>query len=179
MKAPHVLVVPGLGGSGPEHWQTRWEREHGYERVEQVAWDRPDRAAWIAGLERALATQKLPCLLVAHSLGCALVAHFVQRGGPAVSRVCGAFLVAPADVDDPAHTPEETRVFSPLPLPRLPFPSIVVASTDDPYVNVARAREIAARWGSDFVDVGAAGHINAESQLGLWPEGHRLLQRLL
>jgi len=80
MKSPHVLVVPGLGGSGPDHWQTRWEREHGYVRVEQAEWDQPQPNAWVAQLERVLASQNAPCVLVAHSLGCALIAHWVKAG---------------------------------------------------------------------------------------------------
>jgi predicted alpha/beta hydrolase family esterase len=176
---PHVLVVPGLGGSGPEHWQTRWEREHGYVRVEQRDWERPEPEAWMAELERALTAAGSPCVLAAHSLGCALLANFVRSGKPMAARICGELLVAPADVDDPEHTPDVVRGFSPLPLERLPFPSIVVASTNDPYVTLARAREFADRWGADFVDIGAVGHINAESQLGAWSEGHRIFERLL
>jgi predicted alpha/beta hydrolase family esterase len=176
---PHVFVLPGLGGSEPEHWQTRWEDEHGYVRVQQRDWDRPEPNEWMDQLERVLAAGGTPCVLVAHSLGCALVAHFVRELRPTFSGIRGALLVAPADVDDQAHTPEVVRGFAPLPLEPLPFPSIVVASTNDPYVSLARAREFADRWGADFVDIGAAGHINAESQLGAWPEGHRVFERLL
>jgi predicted alpha/beta hydrolase family esterase len=174
----NVLVVPGLGGSGPEHWQTRWEHVHGYVRVEQREWDYPERALWIAELERALAQRGGPCILVAHSLGCAVVAHFVRAAGPAVSRVCGALLVAPADVEDPSRTPDVTRCFAPLPLERLPFPAIVIASADDPFVSPERAKLFAERWGAVFEDFGDKGHINADSKLGAWPEGHRFLEAL-
>jgi predicted alpha/beta hydrolase family esterase len=176
--ALNVWTVPGLGGSGPDHWQSRWESEHGYVRVEQRDWDHPDRAVWVAELERALARRSGPCLLVAHSLGCALVAHFVSAAGPAVSRVCGALLVSPADVEDPSCTPEVTRCFSPMPLERLPFPAIVIASANDPFVALARAQLFAQRWGAAFEDVGDLGHINAESQLGSWDEGQRILAQL-
>jgi predicted alpha/beta hydrolase family esterase len=176
--ALNVLIVPGLGGSGPNHWQTRWQSDYGYVRVEQRDWDHPECAAWIAELERAVARRSGPCLLVAHSLGCALVAHFVRAAGPAVSRVCGALLVAPADVDDPSRTPLVTRCFSPLPLERLPFPAIVIASANDPFVDSARAHLFAQSWGAVFEDVGDAGHINAESNLGSWGEGYRFLQQL-
>lgn len=174
----NVLVVPGLGGSGPEHWQTRWEHLHGYVRVEQRDWDHPERARWIGELERALAQRGGPCVLVAHSLGCALVAHFVRAGGPAVARICAALLVAPADVDDPSRTPDATRCFAPLPLERLPFPAVVVASTSDPYVGPERAKHFADQWGAAFEDVGDRGHINADSKLDVWAEGHRLLENL-
>jgi predicted alpha/beta hydrolase family esterase len=174
----NVLVVPGLGGSGPEHWQTHWEQLHGYVRVQQREWDWPERALWMSELERVLAQRGGPCVLVAHSLGCALVAHFVRARRPAVERVCAALLVAPADVDDPARTPDVTRCFAPLPQERLPFPAIVVASANDPFVGLERAKAFAESWGAAFEDVGDKGHINADSNLGAWPEGHRLLQRL-
>jgi predicted alpha/beta hydrolase family esterase len=174
----NVLVVPGLGGSGPDHWQTRWEHAHGYVRVQQRDWDQPERAGWIGELERTLTQRAGPCVLVAHSLGCSLVAHFVRQGGPAVSRVCGALLVAPADVDDPSRTPDVTRCFSPLPLERLPFPAIVIASANDPFVDCERAKLFAERWGAAFEDVGDLGHINSDSKLGAWAQGHRFLENL-
>jgi len=115
--------------------------------------------------------------LVAHSLGCALVAQLARRA-PRLPIRC-ALLVAPADVDSPAHTPPETRGFAPLPRAPLPFPSTVVASRDDPFVTQDRARQMAADWGASFVDAGAAGHINAVSGLGDWPAGRDLLAALL
>jgi uncharacterized protein len=172
------LIVPGLGGSGPEHWQTRWEALYPrHARVEQGDWDQPRREAWLGALGAAVAAAGEPVVLVAHSLGCALVAHAAARLSAAT--VAAALLVAPADVDSPAHTPPETRDFAPLPLRPLPFPANVVASRDDPYVTLARARELAAAWGAEFVDAGARGHLNAASGLGDWPEGRRLLEALL
>jgi predicted alpha/beta hydrolase family esterase len=88
-------------------------------------------------------------------------------------------LVAPADVDSAAHTPPETRGFAPMPLARLPFPATVIASRDDAYVTLARARQFARAWGAAFVDAGAIGHINAASGLGDWPAGRRWLRALL
>jgi predicted alpha/beta hydrolase family esterase len=173
-----VLVIPGLGGSGPDHWQTRWERCHPrHLRVEQRDWDRPDRAAWTARLVEAIAAAAEPVVLVAHSLGCAVVAH----AAPALPHgaVRAALLVAPADVDSPAHTPPETRVFAPLPRDPLPFAATVIASRDDPFMTLDRARAFAASWGAAFVDAGAAGHLNAASALGDWPAGRAHLDALL
>lgn len=173
-----MLILPGLGGSGPEHWQTRWEALYpGSVRVEQRDWDHPRREDWLAALGAAVAAAGEPVALVAHSLGCALVAHAAAR--PYAAAVTAALLVAPADVDSPAHTPPETRDFAPLPLRPLPFPSTVVASQDDPYVTLARARELAAAWGGEFVDAGPRGHLNAASGLGDWPDGRRHLEALL
>jgi predicted alpha/beta hydrolase family esterase len=172
-----VLVVPGWGGSGPAHWQTRWERRHGYVRVEQDDWEQPDRDAWLARLDAAVAAASGPVALVAHSLGCALVAHWARR--PAARGVRAALLVAPADVDELALWLDAVAAFAPVPLARLPFPACVVASTDDPYLTPARAAAFADAWGAELVDVGAAGHVNAESALGDWDAGHALLVRLL
>jgi len=173
-----LLVLPGLGGSGPDHWQTRWEGcEPGCVRVEQREWDRPDLGEWLRVLDGVLAQGEGPVVLVAHSLACALVAHGARR--PAWSNVVGALLVAPADVDSPTRTPPETRCFSPLPTEALPFAATVVSSQDDPYVAFERARELARRWGAEFVDAGVIGHINASSGLGDWPEGRRLLRALV
>ena len=131
-------------------------------------------------LRQAIEAAGAPVVAVAHSLGCALVAHAVRRWPNLIARaVRGALLVAPADVDSPAHTPPETRGFAPMPLARLPFPATVIASSDDPYVTLARARAFAASWGAAFGDAGALGHINAASGLGDWPEGRRRLQALL
>jgi len=175
MAAP-VLIIPGLGGSGPEHWQSLWQsRLSNVRRVEQPDWDKPDRAAWIAQLDAAVAQSKRPPVLVAHSLSCALVACWAAAHKRPVH---GALLVAPADADSDAHTPPEAHVFRPIPMQRLPFPTIVVASRDDPYVALRRALEIAKAWGAELVDVGDAGHINTSSGYGEWPNGERLLARL-
>jgi predicted alpha/beta hydrolase family esterase len=176
MAAPHVLIVPGLGGSGPSHWQTRWELRYGYTRVLQDDWDHPDRSAWSTRLDAAVQAQPSPPLVVAHSLGCALLAHFAAR---MPGRLAGALLVAPADVDDPARTPDETRCFAPLTLQPLGFRAVVVASRDDAFVGFARARELAAAWQARFVDAGSIGHINGDSGLGDWDFGHALLEELV
>lgn len=168
----NVRTIPGLGSSGPLHWQTRWEEKHGFRRVVQRDYDRPDRAEWVETLDRAIRAEDTPPLLVAHSLGCALVAQWAAEGGGA--GVAGAFLVAPSDVDAPGF-PEEGRGFAPMPLVRLPFPSLVVASTNDEYVSVERARLFAGAWGAELVLIGEAGHINSASGHGPWPEGERLL----
>jgi predicted alpha/beta hydrolase family esterase len=180
--AVRLLILPGLGGSGPEHWQTRWQTlwelgEAGCARVCQRDWDRPELGEWLATVDDAIAAAGGPVALVAHSLACALVAHGARR--PGWASVVAALLVAPADVESPARTPPETRGFAPLPAAPLPFPATVVASHDDPYVELARARDFARRWGARFVDVGVLGHINAASGLGDWPEGRAILDELL
>jgi hypothetical protein len=145
--------------------------------VQQRDWDSPALVEWLANVDAALAREDGPVVLVAHSLACALVAH--GAGRPAWASVVGALLVAPADVESPAHTPPETRGFAPMPSSPLPFPTIVVASLDDPYVAPERARHFARCWKAELVEIGARGHINAASGLGDWAEGRRLLGTLL
>jgi predicted alpha/beta hydrolase family esterase len=144
-------------------------------RVMQDDWERPRCADWIARLEDAiLATPD--AVLVAHSSSCALVAHWASTAGSG-RRVRGALLVAPSDTEAASY-PAGPTGFAPMPLRRLPFPSVVVASTNDPYVTAARARTFAEAWGSRFVTIGDAGHINSQSSLGDWPAGFALLQEL-
>jgi predicted alpha/beta hydrolase family esterase len=172
-----VLILPGYADSGPDHWQSHWERaDPACRRVVQDDWLMPRLSDWIATLDREVSACATPPVLAAHSLGCALVARWAQR---ASAPVRGALLVAPADVDSPAHTPDEVREFGPLPLVRLPFPSIVVASNNDPFVTLKRARALAEAWGSRLVTLPGAEHINADAGFGPWPEGRQLLAELI
>lgn len=174
-----TLILPGLFNSGPEHWQTHWERlDATCRRVEQTDWATPRCADWVAGLDAAIAGLTREAVLVAHSSACALVAHWAAAAPPAhLARVRGALLVAPSDPAGPRY-PAGPEGFGPVPEQRLPFPSIVVASADDEYVTLERARAYAAAWRSRFVDAGAAGHLNGASGLGAWPAGYALLESL-
>jgi predicted alpha/beta hydrolase family esterase len=173
-----MILVPGLGGSGPEHWQTLWQASFDDVLwVEQEDWDRPDLEKWVATLDAAVRHATRPAVLIAHSLACALVARWAERQPP--RGVAAALLVAPADVDSPKRTPPETRCFAPMPRRPLPFAACVVASEDDPYISIARARRFAYLWQADFVSVGRAGHINTASNLGHWPQGRILLGGLM
>jgi hypothetical protein len=143
----------------------------------QRDWETPDRREWVETLDRAITAEAFPVVLVGHSTSCCLVAHWAAtQKGPDLP-VRGALLVAPSDVEAESYPPGTTG-FAPMPLARLPFPTIVVASTDDPYVTVARAERFAAAWGSRLEVPGALGHINSASGLGSWPEGFALLAEL-
>jgi predicted alpha/beta hydrolase family esterase len=169
-----TLILPGLHDSDAGHWQSRWEaRDETLLRVIQDDWETPHCADWVARLDQELANTGQETLLVAHSAGCALVAHWAV--GCASGLVCGALLVAPSDPEVPSF-PAGATGFAPIPLLRLPFPSIVVASSTDPFVTVARAQTFASTWGSKFVMIGEAGHINTASGFGDWPEGLALLR---
>jgi predicted alpha/beta hydrolase family esterase len=172
-----VLVIPGLGGSGPDHWQTHlecvWPQAR---RVQQDDWDKPTLRDWLERLISAVEARP-GAVLVAHSLGCPLVAHMAAwRRNLSVG---AALLVAPADVDSAQHTPGHIRSFAPIPRQTLPFRSIVVASTNDPYMEYERARELALAWGAEFVGVGACGHINVASGFGRWHAGERLIKSIV
>ena len=177
MKARNVLTLPGREGSGPKHWQTLWEQRHGYRRVEQHDWMRPLRGDWVARLEDVVLSCGEPAVLVAHSLGCILVAAWAAHSGH-TAKVRAALLVAPGDLER-----DDLRQMIPgwAPIVRqpLPFPALMVAASDDPYCDAVRARGMAADWGARFVDAGARGHINGESGLGDWPGGRELLNELL
>ncbi len=171
-----VLLLPGWQNSGPEHWQSQWEVMHGYQRVTQHDWMRPLRGDWIARLEEVLLQRSEPALLVAHSLGCLLVAAWAAHSSN-THLVKAALLVAPGDAERDELRPVLAS-WSPIPLQPLPFKSILVGSRNDPYCGVERARQFASAWGCDFIDYGQRGHINAESGLGPWAEGHAWLHRL-
>lgn len=172
----NILLVPGLGNSGPDHWISHWERALPATRADLDDWDDPYPESWVANLDAAVAAAGDDVILVAHSLGCATVARWAKMARPNVK---AALLVAPADVDSDVHVPPPARRFGPMPTERLPFPSIVVASTNDPYADIERSEEFARAWGSRFVTAGALGHINADSALGTWPKGRALLNELL
>jgi predicted alpha/beta hydrolase family esterase len=175
-----ILILPGRGDSGAKHWQTFWERSHPrYQRVQQREWDNPQIDEWVATLQQAIVAADMPAVLVAHSLSVSLVAHWAARHGAADgSRVKGALLVAPSDVEDPSYPPGADG-FAPIPLIRLPFASIVVASTDDARVSIERAEQFAAAWGSQLAVPGAFGHLGSLAELGDWPYGAYLLQALI
>jgi uncharacterized protein len=171
-----VILIPGLFDSGPNHWQSIWQRQHPeYLRVVQRDWETPACSDWVRELERVIAAAGSRTVLAAHSLACATVAHWAMSHS---RPILGALLVAPSDVEAPSYPPGSTG-FEPMPLGKLPFQSMVVASNNDPYVTPERARKFAASWGSEFVEIGAAGHINADSGHGPWPQGGQLLQKLV
>ncbi|WP_274426841.1 RBBP9/YdeN family alpha/beta hydrolase [Chelativorans sp. YIM 93263] len=168
-KDADILIIPGYTNSGPDHWQSRWEaRMSTARRVEQAEWSKPVREDWVGRVVEAVNESERPVVLVAHSLGIACAIHGIPEYK---NEVVGAFFVAPPEVDNPRIRPKHLMTFGPYPRDPLPFPSIVVASRDDHFGSFEAAEDIAAAWGSKFLDAGEAGHINAESGFGPWPEG--------
>jgi len=176
MNPDHFLILPGWQNSGPQHWQSLWQTRFGYQRVEQHDWMRPLRGDWIARLEDVVLSADQPVVLVAHSLGCQLVAAWAAHSSN-TRRVKAALLVAPGDPERDELRPVLTS-WAPAVMQALPFPSTLVASTNDPYCSFERACGFASAWGAGLVTLGAMGHINADSGLGDWPQGQTLLQAL-
>ncbi|HMW21922.1 MAG TPA: alpha/beta fold hydrolase [Burkholderiaceae bacterium] len=175
---PRCLHLPGWLDSDAAHWQARWWQRPGHEKLEQADWQWPRRGDWMARLDEALlGPDARPVLLIAHSLGCQLVAAWAEHSVH-TAHVAGALLVAPPDTERP-DMPPQLHNWRPMRRARLPFPALAVISSDDPYCDPERARGLCADWGAEVIEAGARGHLNATSGLGDWPEGLALLDRLV
>ena len=170
-----IFILPGLFNSGPQHWQTHWEQEHGFTRINQKDWETPVCEDWTNTIDAVVTQHSLDqVILVGHSLACCTVVHWANKFNRVIK---GALLVGPSDVDAPSYPPG-TSGFGPMPLNKLAFPSITITSSNDEYVSIERAQQFAAAWGSKLVNIGDYGHINSASNLGNWPEGMALLKQL-
>ncbi len=164
-----ILIIPGWRDSGPEHWQSRWEKKLSTaRRVVQRDFAQPGRAEWVETICREVRASTRPAVLVAHSLGAIAALHAAQQ---LRNMVAGAFLVAPPSEEVIREMPAVDPAFLSVPRGHLPFPATVVGSSNDPYADLLFARRLAEDIGARFIDAGAAGHINVESGHGPWPEG--------
>ena len=165
-----ILIIPGWNNSGPDHWQSRWEGKlKTARRVEQADWDTPRASDWVGRIIEEVAMASRPVLLVAHSLGVPAAVHAADKLPPGM--VAGAFLVSAPDLEGSEIWPAKHGGFWPMPMTQLPFPSVLVASSSDPYCELDRARQFAAAWGATLIEAGDTGHINTASGHGPWPEG--------
>jgi predicted alpha/beta hydrolase family esterase len=177
-----ILFIAGYGGSGRDHWQTRWQSKlASARRVEQTSWNAPVREHWVREITDAINAASKPVVLVAHSMGIAAALHALPS---CPGKVVGAFFVSPPDLQRPGElppglSPDRLSAFGPYPSDPLPFPSITVASRNDPYGTYEHAGDVANAWGSFLVDAGNSGHINVESGHGPWPEGTMVFARYL
>ncbi|MGN6352491.1 MAG: RBBP9/YdeN family alpha/beta hydrolase [Parafilimonas sp.] len=172
----NYLIIPGLGNSGPEHWQTCFERlGSNFLRVEQRDWESPDCNEWIQSIDRGVSGfDPSTVVLVGHSLGCAAIVHWAYRYK---RKIKGALLVAPSDTEAPKYNFPATG-FTPIPLDKIDFKTIVVASANDVWVSIDRAKLFAEKWGSEFINLGKAGHINVASGHTNWDEGIKILRTI-
>ncbi|MCV6574885.1 MAG: alpha/beta hydrolase [Cohaesibacter sp.] len=165
-----IFIIPGLDNSGPGHWQSRWEDKiKTARRIEQADWSNPEPESWVSTIIQEVEKARRPAVLVAHSLGVLAsvkAAHAIKPG-----IVKGAYLVGMPNVQSDKHVPANLQKFAPIPQSQLPFPSILVASRNDPYCEYETAATFGQKWGSLVVDAGESGHMNEQSGHGPWPEG--------
>lgn len=168
-------IVPGLGNSGEQHWQTFFEEQgESFVRIIQKEWDAPDCSDWVDTIEEFVVNNaEAEIVLIGHSLGCVTIAQWAKKFPRTIK---GALLVAPSDIENPVYQFPATG-FAPIPLSHLPFKTIVVASSNDPWVSLQRAHYFASHWGAELIDIGEAGHINATSGHYKWEFGLKLLER--
>jgi len=171
-----ILIVPGLNGSGEGHWQRHWLADHDEaELVEQADWANPQAGRWLHRLEQAVIARP-GAVVVAHSLGSILAARLATSS--VAPLVGGALLVAPADIERTSTLHARTYEFGTIPTAPLPFPALVVASRDDIYMSLDKARAVAGSWGAPLVDIGHVGHINVASGFGRWAHGYELARQV-
>ncbi|KVN08096.1 alpha/beta hydrolase [Burkholderia stagnalis] len=182
-KTPTILIVPGLRDHVEDHWQTHLERRLPNARsVAPLERDKLSRAARVAALDAALVAIDGPVILVAHSAGVMIAVHWARHATRAIQ---GALLATPADLDEPMPDGYPTMEaldahgWTPVPTQRLPFPSLVAASRNDPLARFERVEALAAGWGSRLVDLGEVGHLNPASGYGEWPGAAALIAELL
>ena len=172
----YYFIVPGLGNSGADHWQTHFEKsgDH-FIRINQQEWDLPASKDWIETIDRAIADYNLAnVILIGHSLGCIAIANWAKQYQ---KKIKGALLVALSDLEAPRYN-FSTVGFDHVPLDKINFRTIVVASSNDEWVTLERAEFFAENWGSEFINIGNAGHINTDAGFGEWPKGLEILRTL-
>ena len=173
-----LLIVPGLNDSGPDHWQTRWQQKLSTaQRVRQTDWARPDHASWTDAVAQAVHAATRPVIIIGHSLGALSAAHAAPHFG--AGKVAGAFLVAPPSEEWMRAHHLDLGAFETHPRDPLPFPSLLVASRNDPHAAYDASEDLAFTWGANLLDAGEAGHINVASGHGPWPEGLMSLAHFL
>lgn len=177
-----ILIVPGYADSGPQHWQSRWLSHFSHSiKVFQKDWIHVERDAWVAALDAAIQKAIGPIVLVGHSLGCSAILAWVHshRGKKCLHKIRGAFLVAPPDPQSDAFRALTIQGFDTLFLHQLPFPSILVASENDPFLSLEKAKAFAHAWGARCINAGKRGHLGDDSGVGEWEEGRKWLLELI
>lgn len=176
-----ILVLPGWQDSGPNHWQSIWLNKYpNAVKVVQNDWLYPVKNEWVKTLNEYIDKYKdKDIILVGHSLACATFAFWSNECSiKSHVKIKGTLLVSPSDMDL-LNFPKEIQGFSPMPLEKLNFKSIVVVSDNDPWVSLDRANYFAECWGAELVNIGSHGHINSDAGFGEWLEGENLLKKLL
>ena len=183
---PAVLIVPGLRDYVAQHWQTLLEARlraagRAVISVPPMGRDDLDCATKVAAIGQAAHSVVGPIVIVAHSGGCIMVAHWAKQTQRPVR---GALLATPPDFESPMPEGYPTLAalraggWLPMPRDRLPFPSIVAASRNDPLARFERVADLGRDWGSRLVDLGEVGHLNPASGFGVWPRAEAFIDEL-
>ncbi len=170
------FTIPGYGGSGNDHWQTYFDTKiDNCKRIQQDSWDHPVLEDWVDRINETLQDENLAeVIVITHSLGGIAFLEWVKKYK---KKIKGAFLVAPPDIENPYEDLGLGKSVS-IPQFKLPFPSIVVCSSNDHWMNIERSRYFANVWGSELSILDNAGHINGVSGYGEWNEGIEILKKL-
>jgi len=171
------LTIPGYGGSPADHWQSYFEKKlSNCKRIEQKSWEKPVCSDWINKIDNeVMHFKESEVVLISHSLGGIALVHWVSKFK---RNIKGAMIVAPADIVHPYQDlPLES--FVPIPLNKLSFPSVLIASNNDPWATIDRSKFFADCWGSSFINIGNAGHINVDSGFYHWDQGLDILKTLI
>lgn len=173
------IIIPGWKGSGPDHWQTYWQKKlFPSSRVSVSSWDEPNPEDWVKAINSAVEAANNEVVIVAHSLGCIAFTKWVSNAHPhLVAKIQGALLVAPADVERP-DCPSTIKTFAPIPSQRLPFKSIIIGSENDPAASKKRIQTFSKNWGAQCEIIGKVGHINTLSGHTEWINGFYWLSQL-
>ncbi|CAL2108474.1 Serine hydrolase family protein [Tenacibaculum sp. 190524A02b] len=169
-------IIPGYGNSDKEHWQTYFESKlENSKRIVQDNWIKPVLEDWVDRIEKTLSNENLSdIILIAHSLGGIALTHWVKKYD---KKIKGALIVAPADIENPFED-RALESFTPIPKINLPFPSILVCSTNDNWMNLERAKLFASSWGSELIILKDAGHVSSNDGFGSWENGLKILRKL-
>ncbi|MFA6582051.1 MAG: alpha/beta fold hydrolase [Paludibacter sp.] len=173
----NYFIIPGYGGSGSNHWQTYFEKtQTNFQRINQKDWDNPNIDEWVENIDKAIeGYDPETVVLVAHSLGCLTVVEWAKQYH---RNIKAALLVAPLDTEVIKRKIEK-KLFEVAPIIKFPFPTTLVASTNDPWVSIEKAEFYARSWGCGFINIGDAGHINNLSGYGEWEQGLEILKKLV
>ncbi|RHX85230.1 RBBP9/YdeN family alpha/beta hydrolase [Leptospira stimsonii] len=167
-----TFLIPGISNSGPEHWQTHWEKLHGFKRIQQEDWENPFYSVWeeslVRQIERTEGSEN--SILIGHSLGCLLIAKALGRLS---NRIRGVFLVAPPDPNS-AVFPKGLEEFGEFPQKSLGTQGLLLFSENDPYSKTEFSENLGKLWNLETINLGELGHINAQSQLGNWDSGFQI-----
>jgi uncharacterized protein len=170
-----IFILPGLGNSGDGHWQTIWEKQFGFTRINQREWETPGREEWVDTIQSEISKHEpSTVILVGHSLACSAIGYWSKKFP---TQIKGALLVAPSDTESEVY-PGGTTGFKPMPLDKLPFTTTIISSTNDVYVSIERANQFSNAWGSKLILLPDAGHINVAAGFGKWPGGIDFLKEL-